>query len=159
MNRKPLRPPGALWEREFLARCLRCGKCAQVCPYRSIRVAGLLDGLENMGTPYIRARETPCWLCMKCTAACPSGALDRKVKAKESVRMGTAVIDRKTCLAWLGTLCRSCYDDCPLFNEALIMDAELRPVVIEKKCAGCGVCEHVCPVENAAITVDPGGRK
>jgi ferredoxin-type protein NapG len=154
MDSKPLRPPGALPEREFLARCLRCGKCAQVCPYRSIRIAGLLDGLELMGTPFIRARDTPCWLCMKCTAVCPSGALDRKVKAKESVRMGTAAIDRNACLAWQGTLCRSCYDDCPLFNEALVMDAELRPVVNEKKCVGCGVCEHVCPVEPAVIRIE-----
>lgn len=153
MIRKPLRPPGALREREFLARCLRCGKCAQVCPYQSIRIAGLLDGLEHMGTPFINPREKPCWLCMKCTAACPSGALDRKVKTKESVRMGLAAIDTKTCLAWQGTLCRSCYDDCPIYNEALVMDEELRPVVNEKKCAGCGVCENVCPVEPAAIGV------
>ena len=25
------------------------------------------------------------------------------------------------------------------------MDAELRPVVNEKKCVGCGICENVCP--------------
>jgi len=156
--KKPLRPPGALPERDFLARCLRCGKCAQVCPFQSIRIAGLLDGLEQMGTPFIKPREKPCWLCMKCTAACPSGALDRKVKAKEIVRMGLAKIDNKTCLAWQGTLCRSCYDECPIFNEALIMDAELRPVVNDKKCTGCGICESVCPVDQAAIVVQPGVR-
>lgn len=157
MNRQPLRPPGALPEREFLAACIRCGKCAQACPYRSIRMAGLLDGVALMGTPVIRARETPCFLCMKCPPVCPSGALKRTVRRKEDVRMGEALIDKKTCLAWEGTLCRSCYDDCPLQNEAIIMDAELRPVVDEKKCVGCGICENVCPTEPAAVTVRPKG--
>jgi NAD-dependent dihydropyrimidine dehydrogenase PreA subunit len=38
------------------------------------------------------------------------------------------------------------------------MDHELRPVVNEKKCVGCGVCEHVCPADPAAISVIPGGQ-
>jgi formate hydrogenlyase subunit 6/NADH:ubiquinone oxidoreductase subunit I len=96
---------------------------------------------------------------MKCPAVCPSGALKRNLREKESVRMGTAVITKKECLAWEGTLCRSCYDDCPLFNEALVMDNELRPVVNEKKCVGCGVCENVCPLENPAIVVKREVRK
>ncbi len=155
---KPLlRPPGAVPEADFLGRCIRCGKCAQLCPHRAIRIAGLLDGLAITGTPVIRARQSPCYLCMKCVPGCPSGALDSRVKKRENVRMGIARLNRKECLAWQGTLCRSCYDHCPLFNEAITMDSELRPVVNEKKCAGCGVCEHVCPVESAAITVIPGG--
>jgi MauM/NapG family ferredoxin protein len=153
MNNPPLRPPGALPEREFLATCIRCGKCAQVCPYGSIRIAGLQDGFLLMGTPVIRPRRAPCYLCMKCPAVCPSGALKRTLKDKEAVRMGIAEIGKKKCLAWEGTLCRSCYDDCPLYNEALTMDAELRPVVNGKKCVGCGVCENVCPVEDGAIVV------
>ncbi|MBW2452655.1 MAG: ferredoxin-type protein NapG, partial [Deltaproteobacteria bacterium] len=28
-----LRPPGAVTEEEFLKKCLRCGRCAHVCPY------------------------------------------------------------------------------------------------------------------------------
>jgi MauM/NapG family ferredoxin protein len=153
MSRKPLRPPGAQGEMNFFASCIRCGKCAQVCPYRSITVASLLDGLSMMGMPYIRAREIPCYLCMKCPPVCPSGALDRKLSHMQDVRMGTAIIDKKTCLPWQGTLCRSCYENCPIFNEAIIMDDQLRPVVDQKKCVGCGICENVCPVDPAAITV------
>ena len=68
--------------------------------------------------------------------------------------MGTAVIDTKTCLAWQGTLCRSCFDDCPIFDEAIKMDDKLQPVVDRKKCVGCGICENVCPLETkAGITV------
>lgn len=159
MSSKPLRPPGAIPESDFLATCIRCGKCVQVCPYGAIRTAGIFDGPLMMGTPVVVARIKPCYLCMKCTAVCPSGALRRAVKKKDEVRMGLARIDTRECLAWQGTLCRSCYDDCPIFGEALVMDKELRPVVDEKTCVGCGVCENVCPLDRPAITVQQGGRK
>ncbi len=100
-----------------------------------------------MGTPVIRPRKVPCYLCMKCPPVCPSGALKRTLTKKEEVRMGTAVIDTKTCLAWQGTLCRSCFDDCPIFDEAIKMDDKLQPVVVKDKCIGCGVCENVCPAD------------
>jgi ferredoxin-type protein NapG len=148
-----LRPPGALPEPGFLARCIRCGKCAQVCPYRSIKIASLFDGLQEMGTPIVKARDVPCYLCMKCPPVCPSGALNRALKNKQDVKMGVARINKKECVAWQDTLCRSCYQNCPLFDEAIRMDGKLRPVVDEKKCVGCGICENVCPVDPAAITV------
>jgi MauM/NapG family ferredoxin protein len=157
MSKQLLRPPGAVPEAEFLGRCIRCGKCAQICPHQAIRVASLLDGLAIMGTPVIRARQAPCYLCMKCPPVCPSGALDKRVRKREQVRMGVARIDKKDCLNWQGTFCRSCYDHCPLFNEAIIMDSALRPVVNKKKCTGCGVCEHVCPADPAAISITPLG--
>ena len=157
--KKPLRPPGAKPEADFAARCIRCGRCSQACPYRSIKLAGLFDGISIMGTPVVNARETPCYLCMKCPPVCPSGALDRKLTKKQDVRMGIAVINKKECLAWQGTLCRSCYQNCPLLDSAIRMDAELRPVIDEKKCVGCGICENVCPVEPAAVVVEPGGKR
>lgn len=158
MMSRTLRPPGALPEREFLSTCIRCGKCAQTCPYGSIRIAGLGDGFREAGTPVIRARRVPCYLCMQCTAACPSGALKRSVTRKEDVRMGTAVINRKECLAWNGTLCRSCYDDCPLLDQAIRMDAKLQPVVEKEKCVGCGICENVCPLDPPAVDVRRRGE-
>jgi len=158
MSNEPLRPPGSQREDIFLASCIRCGKCAQACPYRAIKVATLFDGLIMMGTPYIKARETPCYVCMKCPPVCPSGALDRKLQKKD-VLMGTAGLDKKTCLPWQGTLCRSCYENCPIFDEAIVMDDQLRPVINEKKCIGCGICENVCPVDPAAITVKARGCK
>ena len=158
MQSRFLRPPGALPENEFLATCIRCGKCVQACPYGTIKTASLLDGVTVMGTPVIYARDRPCYLCMKWPPVWPSGALKRGLKEKEQVRMGTAVIAKKECLAWQETLCRSCFDDCPLIGEAIIMDNELRPVVDDKKCVGCGICENVCPVDPAAVAVRPGGK-
>lgn len=153
MKRNFLRPPGALPETDFVAKCIRCGKCVQVCPYKAIKIAGIMDGLAVMGTPVIKAREIPCYLCMKCPPVCPSGALDRNLKKKQDVEMGNAVINKKDCLAWQGTMCRSCYQSCPVFDEAIKMDNELRPIVDDKKCVGCGICENVCPVEPSAIEV------
>jgi len=156
MSKRLLRPPGALKELDFLARCMRCGKCAQVCPYRSIKIASIMNGITNMGTPFVMPRDIPCYLCMKCPPVCPSGALNRKLKNRLDVRMGIARINKRECLAWQGTLCRSCYQSCPVFDEAIKMDSELRPVVDEERCVGCGICENVCPVEPAAIIVQIG---
>lgn len=156
---RPLRPPGAVAEERFPATCLRCGKCAQACPFGTIVLGGLFDGLEHMGTPIIHPRTTPCYLCLKCPPVCPSGALRRTLRRQEEVGMGTAVIDSTLCLAWQGTLCRSCYDDCPIFDGALRMDDQLQPVVDSARCVGCGICEHVCPAEPAAIRVRPGVRR
>lgn len=37
--RAPLRPPGALTEDKFIHTCIKCRKCMEVCPYKSIRMA------------------------------------------------------------------------------------------------------------------------
>ncbi|WP_254119026.1 4Fe-4S binding protein [Bacillus sp. FJAT-29790] len=57
-NKTVLRPPGAADEDEFLALCVRCGKCNQVCPYDSIKMGTENHGI-GIGTPFIDARETP----------------------------------------------------------------------------------------------------
>ncbi len=72
-----LRPPCAVPEKEFLARCIHCGQCAQVCPHGSIVMrsgfAHLIDYARH--TPEVLPETKPCYLCMKCPPVCPSGAL------------------------------------------------------------------------------------
>lgn len=152
-----LRPPGAVDEAEFVRRCIKCSQCAQVCPYRSIRMTHLQFGLK-FGTPVIEARSVPCYLCMKCPPICPTGALENTAIEKRAVRMGTAVIDQDRCLPYQGVICRACFESCPLFREAITLKDEMYPVVQEDVCVGCGICENVCPAEVAAITVQPGWR-
>jgi len=151
----PLRPPGALDEEAFAARCIRCGRCAEVCPYRALRPAGAGLGLEA-GTPEVVAREAPCWLCLRCPPVCPTGALAPVASARE-VRMGRARVAPDRCYAHQGVLCRTCLDACPLVGEAITQDDELRPVVTDR-CVGCGLCEHRCPAGAPAIFVEPRGR-
>jgi ferredoxin-type protein NapG len=149
---KRLRPPGAIDEARFNALCTRCDRCIEVCPYKSIKPAGL-GSVAGAGTPVIIAREIPCYLCMKCPPACPTGALE-PITDKRRVRMGVAVVNEQTCYAFRRILCRTCVDECPLQDEAIVQDALLRPRVTDK-CVGCGICERVCPTTKPAITIRP----
>ncbi|MDD2501802.1 MAG: MauM/NapG family ferredoxin-type protein [Geobacter sp.] len=160
-----LRPPGAVEETRFLAACVKCGKCAQACPYKSIIMAGGEAGV-GIGTPHIIPRETPCYLCpdLPCIKACPSGALDKRLTAVEKVQMGTAVIvDREGCLSIRGLRCEVCYRQCPLIDKAITIEPRhntrtgehtiMEPVIHKDKCVGCGICEKVCVREISVIAV------
>jgi ferredoxin-type protein NapG len=100
-----LRPPGALVEHEFLAACIKCGQCVQVCPVEAIKLS---DGDEGfgLGTPYIDARAQACdFSCdaTQCVLACPTGALSHLIDTKEEVHMGVARLARPdACLAMKG---------------------------------------------------------
>lgn len=149
---RPLRPPGARGEAEFAALCVRCNRCIEICPYGTLRAAGLTPWSEA-GTPVVAARAVPCWLCMLCPPACPTGALE-PITDRHAVRMGRARVDPETCYAWKGILCRTCIDECPLGAAAIEQDGLLQPRVADG-CVGCGVCEHVCPAPEVAIRVEP----
>ncbi len=151
-----LRPPGAVKEDSFAGKCIRCGRCVEVCPYCSIRPLGLKYGVYA-GTPMVFVAEIPCYLCMKCVEVCPTGTL--LPIAKDETRMGLAVIDRMRCVTWNGeSLCHTCYNVCPYKEQAIYLD-ELRPVINEKACTGCGICTHGCPISieegRKAINIEP----
>lgn len=144
-----LRPPGARPEKEFLALCLNCGQCAQACAYDCLHMD---TGFKLWGreTPRIDPKQAPCFLCMRCCTGCPSGALE--ACTMEEARMGKAFLDRDKCYTWNGTLiCRSCFERCPLKGRAMELKEGLYPEITDL-CAGCGVCEHVCPA-SAVTTV------
>lgn len=158
-----LRPPGALAEADFAARCIKCGQCVRACPFDTLRLASV-GGVAAIGTPFFLPREIPCYMCqdLPCTKACPSGALDRALDDVTRARMGVAVIDEQHCLSWQGMRCEVCYRVCPVRGKAIVVNTEPRrisrhavfePVVDAEHCTGCGMCEKSCPTEQAAIRV------
>jgi len=171
-----LRPPGAVEEERFLAACTKCGLCVAACPYQALVLARPGDG-RPVGTPYFVMRERPCRMCREipCTAICPTGALDttlvsdgeagKKALNINKARIGLAVIDRETCIAYWGIQCDACYRACPVIDKAITVDparndrtgkhAILGPVVHSDHCTGCGMCERACVTKKASIFVLP----
>jgi len=150
-----VRPPGAVAEPDFLALCSRCSRCVDACAPLAIAPAHLGGGLANLGTPVLDTNK--CVLCMECIRACPTGALSKIPKSE--VFLGTAVIAKDTCLAWLKTRrCRECEKACPL--DAVTMQQGRFPEIVADKCNGCGICMRRCPTEpDKAITISPEGAK
>ena len=162
-----LRPPGALGENEFLGACVRCGLCVRDCPYGTLGLARLGEGVA-LGTPYFTARRIPCEMCedIPCVKACPTGALDKQLTDINAARMGlAALIDHENCLNYQGLRCDVCYRACPLIDKAITLELHENartgkhtlfiPVVHSEACTGCGKCEKSCVLEEAAIKVLP----
>jgi polyferredoxin len=128
-----VRPPGSRPEREFLSRCISCGRCMRACPTNVLQPASLQGGLEGLWTPVLDMRRgtSGCQLnCVACGQVCPTGAIrplgyDEKMGtgdfAEEGpLRMGLAVVDRDRCLPWaFGTPCIVCEENCPVSPKAI----------------------------------------
>jgi len=158
-----LRPPGALAEDDFSAKCIKCGQCVTACPYDTLRLADTSDPIP-LGTPYFTPRDIPCYMCpdIPCMVACPTGALSPELKHIEDSKMGLAVIDIENCLSWQGLRCEICHRDCPVQDSAISVEhrqrklskhAMFRPIVHSEYCTGCGICEKACPTDEAAIKI------
>jgi ferredoxin-type protein NapG len=158
-----IRPPGARYEPDFNARCIKCGLCVDACPYDTLKLATADAGIP-IGTPYFIPRETPCYMCedIPCIAACPTGALDPALEDIDDSRMGLAVIDIENCLSWQGLRCEICFRECPVQGQAITVEHHPRrlskhamfvPLVHSDACTGCGICEKACPTQEAAIRV------
>lgn len=157
-----VRPPGAVPEDLFNARCLACGQCMKVCPTNAIQPCTLDDGLHRLSTPKIVPRIGGCEeKCHACGHVCPTGAL-RKLPYEEKrfAKLGTAVIDKNRCLAWeQNKECLVCDEVCPYhaIDPKLLQTSRGMfkvPVVDADLCMGCGMCEQRCPIfDMAAIVV------
>ena len=107
---------------------------------------------------------------------CPTGALDKSLVSEKDesgekklninlAKMGLAVIDMETCIAYSGIQCDACYRTCPLIDKAITVDytrnertgkhAILAPVVHSISCTGCGLCEKSCVTRKASVFVLP----
>lgn len=179
-GQSPVRPPGATSEQDFLARCIGCYLCGEVCPPACIQFPSAVQGVDvglrrprtgflrdamvpprwqHPGTPYVLPWVAGCILCMECARVCPTGALRPPEPTPEAeygdTRMGKAVVDEKICLPFNRiSWCGACYTACPLKNVAIEVDYRNRPKVLEG-CVGCGLCVEACPIRYKAIAIDP----
>jgi formate hydrogenlyase subunit 6/NADH:ubiquinone oxidoreductase subunit I len=140
-----IRPPAALDEKQFLARCIRCGECMKVCPNNALHPAATEAGWEGIWTPVLVPRVGYCEpSCTLCGQVCPTGAIwefTSKEKAwtgapagalagapagpgaaTSPIRLGTAFYDRGRCLPWaMATDCIVCEEWCPTSPKAVYL--------------------------------------
>ncbi len=161
-SEKVIRPPGALEERDFLERCIRCAECMKVCPNNALHPAFFEAGPEGLWTPVLIARIGYCeHSCVLCGQVCPTGAIqkiDEKAKlgiGQEPVRIGTAMFDRGRCLPWaMATPCTVCEEFCPTSPKAIWVEE----VDVPKRAAQYGEAGEHAKMETVRVKrphVDP----
>lgn len=147
------RPPGALKDDDaFVASCIACGLCGEVCPPKCIQFHQR-DGGAQANTPFINPEEKACILCAKCMDVCPTDALT-PTPIRET-DMGIAQIDRSACYPWVDRgICGACVGVCPLGESAIKFKKwnQYQPLV-QKGCVGCGLCVEVCPHPSLPIAI------
>ncbi len=148
------RPPGALAEQAFLAACIKCGQCVQVCPVEAIALADLADG-AGVGTPYIEARAQACdFSCdgLQCVLACPTGALTHEINYPAQARMGVAELARPAlCLAVQGRGFRGAARGADFEGRLRFTEVDRwNPIPLRDHPFDlplCDLCVRLCPIE------------
>jgi MauM/NapG family ferredoxin protein len=156
-----IRPPGALTEKDFLERCVRCGECMKVCVTNGLQPTLVEAGTEGMFSPILVPRTGYCeFNCTMCGQVCPTGAIEKKsVEDKREIHIGTAFFNKNLCMPYAkGVPCLVCEEMCPLHDKAIkLREVEvlnqqnepvtlMQPYIIENLCIGCGTCEFNCPL-------------
>lgn len=151
VNQRLLRPPGALPEKDFTDRCVRCGSCISTCLTGTLTPSFLDTGLSGIFTPKLVPQIAECGeYCNKCGQSCPTQAIKNlPLNIKRNFKIGTAEVDRPKCIAWSeDKFCLICREFCPYLAISIVKNKNgiPSPLVIPGLCRGCGHCERHCPV-------------
>lgn len=160
-----IRPPGVGDdEARFTDLCIKCGQCLKVCLTNGLQPALTEAGLSALWTPRLIFRLGECeYNCNLCGQACPTGAIPKlELKEKQEYKLGVAFIDKTRCIPYITPYnCSICEEHCPTPDKAIVYEQHwatrdgervelLRPIVDERLCTGCGICERVCPLAGQA---------
>ncbi|AII14412.1 menaquinol dehydrogenase NosGH, periplasmic component NosG [Campylobacter iguaniorum] len=159
-DKKPhLRPPGSA--KNFESLCIKCGQCVQVCPYHSIELLGVDDGV-NIATAFIDPSKRGCYLCdlFPCVLACPSGALDHNTTSIKDVKMGVGVVvNLPSCYANLQKDVQKSDVEHLLerktFNER---EEKAKQIIADNVGKNCSLCVDSCPVSGAISLAQIDGK-
>ncbi len=158
-----LRPPGARKGHEFLAACIKCGRCVRVCPVEALLLDDITSGFGR-GVAYIDARTQACdFSCdgLQCVLACPTGALTHEIAYPHEVDIGFARVDRPgKCLAMLGLgftgkvrtpefTGKFRYSEIDRWNPIPVRDRDFDLDI-------CDLCVQHCPIEIRITQCDEG---
>jgi len=146
-RQQPLGPPPP-WHQGLRLHevCRECAHpCVSACETGIIRLHP--PDHERSGTPYLDFTQAGCTFCKACVTACP---LEIEIAASSSPRIGTARLNRDTCIAWDDVICMSCHRRCDY--RAISTEYQRRARVDTERCCGCGLCVAVCPV--GALSID-----
>ncbi|MFR1638071.1 MAG: hypothetical protein ACLSVD_02260 [Eggerthellaceae bacterium] len=92
-----LRPPGALRKTSSAARCIKCARCIDVCPYRCAGAAG--HRARAAASPHADAqlRNDSLTFCDKCREVCPTAAIGEVIRTRRSGAHGAAILHEYRC--------------------------------------------------------------
>ena len=103
---------------------------------------------DQAGLPYLDFSNNGCTFCQACVAACP---MEIEAAADTRPVIGTAQLNRNTCIAWDDVICMSCSGRCDY--HAITTVHQRRAQVDAQICNGCGMCVAACPVRALSISL------
>lgn len=154
-----IRPPASASPDLFNLLCCRCGSCSRACPTSIIEPLTSTARPLAWMTPGLKFTSGYCLeTCNLCSRVCPTGAIALfSVEAKKELFIGSAAIELENCLLLNNKECVRCKESCKYDAIEFVASGNVlnvAPVVVLKKCVGCGACAVVCP-QDCILIIPP----